>query len=286
MKCVVVLVTLMFSVNLWASYVVWQVSGDLITLKGKVDDVEYGDQMKITFEDERTCDIAVVKISKSANIVIADSSSCSFKNELKEGMKAERNITNDGKKKTAKEDSINKKYEELPSLNESWYLYFGVGIASTSYGSELDTVIDGLETLGIDRMTLAVDVIGLYWPLRNYKTMMGFAINAVGDLFTHPTTQETLSIYQHTYSFSAQHFFGKNIGHGFFVRGDVGIVRFSAELGESRSVSELGYGALGGLGYAFPIGEETRMLINLNCAYRKVLQDSTVTLAASIGFLF
>jgi hypothetical protein len=104
------------------------------------------------------------------------------------------------------------------------------------------------------------------------------------------------------------HFFGQRIGDGFLVRGDAGLATFiytadrvrggdsNRSNSSSTQHSSLGYGALGGVGYAFPIANGSRMIVGVNYAVRAaVLKDNLIlkrenlrstTFSLTAGILF
>lgn len=188
-------------------------------------------------------------------------------------------VTEDGKKKITTEKKEIFEDEEvsvpepvssdgLPTINESWYTLWGLGFSGASYSGDLGDAYEKLaDTPGVDENSgVALDLLGFYWPLAGHKTMIGFVINGssssvddnLGDKLTLTTSQ---------ISFSTHHFFGKNIGHGWFVRGDIGFVRGSITVldnnitAEQSSDSKLG--VLFGGGYGFSMGKETRFLLGL-----------------------
>lgn len=111
-----------------------------------------------------------------------------------------------------------------------------------------------------------MDILGFYWPLSGNKTMIGFVFNTAGDSIEYTNGAET-TVTTSMLGFSAHHFFGENIGDGWFVRGDVGLARASIDIDnvyyDLDETTDFGLGLLVGGGYAMPIGEETRLLLGL-----------------------
>lgn len=185
----------------------------------------------------------------------------------------------------------------LPSANEDWYTLWGIGFGSASYSGSLGDIYEDSEDLaGADRSaTVSMDILGFYWPLSGHKTMLGFVFNTAGDSIEFSNGNEA-SISTSMLGFSAHHFFGENIGDGWFVRGDVGIARASIdfEIGSDDydDTSDAGLGLLIGGGYSLPIGTETRLLVGLYVRSVPELKfDSSSKLKGTVtsvtaGFLF
>jgi len=184
----------------------------------------------------------------------------------------------------------------------SRYLYFGVGTANVSYSeeSEVERLVDSLGDSsdsslslgGSSDITLTVDLLGFYYSLSNHKTMLGGIANGVGEQYK--TSGQTIGIIQYLLSFSAMHFFGKEIGRGPFLRGDLGFAgliwrtsgaRSDEEIGfrwEEGTESSTGIGFLLGAGYAIPV-KGTNVLLNLNYATRFIAGERHGTLSVGVG---
>ena len=177
----------------------------------------------------------------------------------------------------------------LPTINENWYMLWGLGLAHLTYNSEMQSAVDTLEDMpGIETFSGTYDLFGFYWPLADHKTMLGFVVNGSSQSWENKNAR--LRISHETYSFSAHHFWGPNIGSGWFARGDVGFskAREVQHLG-TQTVSldsGTGFGILVGGGYGFALGRETRLLLNLNYSRRQIDSFVANTLGLSVGFLF
>lgn len=136
---------------------------------------------------------------------------------------------------------------------ESWYFKFGLGPVEIYYPSELQKSVDTLEkTPGVSRSSAAVD-LGLYFPLRDDKSVIGFNMNGYSDEFKDAYGNKmTVSFYK--YAFSYLYYF-KEIRDGFYVRADMGVAKGNLDwslLGNSgNTTSETGLGAAFGGGYSF-----------------------------------
>ena len=118
--------------------------------------------------------------------------------------------------------------------------------------------------------------------------MSGFIINVVSDSFTGPGGDMT--IYQYLYSYSIHHFFGKNIGDGWFLRGDLGISKFSLNIDTTTlkysDDTNTGTGALFGGGYAIPASPEARVLFGAYLTSRKAEEEQMTSVNFTAGMLF
>ena len=186
----------------------------------------------------------------------------------------------------------------VPEKNmlETWYINFGLGYAGHGYPEEVEEFIDFIEDVpGSDRFTLGMDLLGIYWPL-NEQTLIGGAINGSADTFEASDLPGDLKfdIYNIAYSASGMYFLNNRIGSGPFVRGDLGLVRLSAEaeveiFGDKEELeadSDWGGGLLVGLGYGFPVASGTRLLLNANYSIRQVEGDQYTTLGITLNGLF
>jgi hypothetical protein len=174
--------------------------------------------------------------------------------------------------------------ESSANKMESWYTYWGIGYADISYHSELEQRINNeTDTPGITHVPFDLDILGFYWPM-NHQTIVGFIVNMFGDRY------ENVEYHQYDgflYSASIM-YFPNNIGSGFFTRGDFGAakIRIHCTTCGVTEFTDWGIGGLIGGGYAIPVTDGTRILLNVNYALRRTEGDITKTLGISIGGLF
>lgn len=185
-----------------------------------------------------------------------------------------------------------RKNPELPTDNESWYIQFGAGATGNSYQGEFkDTVkaVDDLNGKTSRAIGFGMD-LGFYWPLANYKTLLGVRIEASGDRYTNNSTGTTIdvTIVQRMISFSSQHFFGANVGHGWFVRGDIGSASAMMTYDDLvlSTKTKTGYGISVGGGYGIAIGDETRLMPFINVSSRHFGSDRFTVSTVGADFLF
>ena len=262
-----------------------------VIVKGVMKNVSEGLVLEFTDEFQEPCRGEVIQVNEDSAVV--DVSSCANKKAIKAGVfmapsQAKPESYLGDRSEPAKPSRMDS--SSLASANESWYTLWGLGLSRATYEDPIDGILDDLEDAdGVDRITINLDFLGFYWPDPNYKTMYGVIINAVNDQFTD-SIGDTFSILQYTIGFSVHHFFGTNIGDGWFVRGDIGpafyVIDLDTNSGDFRDDSDFGYGLLAGGGYALPIGSETRMLFGSYLAYRSADSDDITTLNFSVSFLF
>lgn len=169
---------------------------------------------------------------------------------------------------------------------ESWYSYWGVGVSDNSYGDELDDALDNAESQsGVDRTQVAVDMLGFYFPMSNEKTVVGAVINATGDRVD--VGNENLQLTRTMYSLSAMHFFGKEPGDGFYLRGDAGIAKMSVTTSDGEiSSSESGTGLLIGAGFGLPLSAESRLLLGVNFSSANIEEETVSAMMFTVGGLW
>ena len=173
---------------------------------------------------------------------------------------------------------------ETDLTTESWYTYWGLGYANVSYPADIQVWIDLLKDQPeVSTMSISLDILGFYWHIAP-KTIAGFIINGVGDRFE--VSGESMQINQYLYAGSVIHYPGQSFGSGFFLRADIGLAKLAvtSSFGEAAG-SESGFGLLGGGGWSFDLNG-TRLLLNVNYAYRGVESETYNTLSFSVGGLF
>lgn len=173
---------------------------------------------------------------------------------------------------------------ESTAYQEKWYTYWGLGSSTIQYADKTaQDFYDLLEESSNQRMTIAMDLLGIYIPVGE-KTIGGVVINAVGDRFDFDNDWFQENYY--TYSLSAIHYF-KTFGKGFFLRADGGIATYNYQdsYGINQNGNKSGYGILAGGGYSFSFGG-TRLLLNLNASYRNINEIKMNYKSVSLGGLF
>lgn len=169
---------------------------------------------------------------------------------------------------------------------EEWYTYWAIGLADHNYPGDLDNAIEALDSIpGVDRSELAYDMLGFYWPYDN-KTTLGFVISGSSDRL-EDSFGDYIQFNHYLYGFSAMRFFGKEIGDGFYVRGDAGIakIRMSTNIGFDLT-SDNGTGYLLGFGYSWPVSGQSRVLIGMKFSNSNIEGDNVSSTTFTIGGLW
>ena len=174
------------------------------------------------------------------------------------------------------------------AAQEDWYTYWSFGFSDNSYPGGWDPVLDAAESQpGIDRTQGAMDIFGFYWPVQD-KLNVGFVISGSWDAFQTPVGDMQLN--QYLYAASAMKFFGKEIGDGLFLRGDVGFAKAAINtdtvFGSYGSSSDTGMGFLLGVGYGIPVSEESRVLLSLNVSNKDIDGENWSAVTFNIGGLW
>ncbi|WP_455198055.1 hypothetical protein, partial [Kaarinaea lacus] len=167
---------------------------------------------------------------------------------------------------------------------ENWYIYWALGFASHDYPSEIDNYIDSAESIpGVERSEFAIDMIGFYWPVVNNNTMAGFAISGSGDLLKDKY-DDYIQYNQYLFGASGMRFFGKEIGDGFFVRGDVGLASLRTISNfQADESSDPGIGYLVGVGFGIAVSYDRRIMISVDFANNMIEGDNYKTTSFKIG---
>lgn len=153
---------------------------------------------------------------------------------------------------------------------EPWYTYWAFGFGNLNYNGNIDADINTLKNSGgfKHQTTLAVDLLGFYWPVFEQNTIMGVVLNGATDHYESSSLNIDLSVSASQTSFSTMYFFGAEPGDNFFLRGDLGLGRISATATDNNNVSVSGatntsLGLRIGGGYGIPVSEGSRVLITL-----------------------
>lgn len=171
------------------------------------------------------------------------------------------------------------------AAQEDWYTYWSFGFADNQYPGDLDAVLDTLDSLpGVDRTQGAMDMFGFYWPLEK-NLNVGFVVSGSWDLFQTPIGD--MQINQYLYAASAMKFFGKEIGDGFFLRGDFGFSKAVIDVNYYGSATtDSGFGFLLGAGYGIPVSEDSRVLLSFNVSNKDIKGDNWSAVTFNIGGLW
>ncbi len=168
---------------------------------------------------------------------------------------------------------------------EDWYFNWNIGMARNHYASPLEETMNAIADLpGVERTQLAMDMFGFYIPVDD-QSIIGFVINSSGDQLADSVYSMQLNTY--IYGASYMNFFQAEIGEGVFVRADAGMARgVIIDSENNSSTSDWGFGVLGGVGYGIPISSETRILLGMDYALKKIEGDNYTTLSFTIGGLW
>ncbi len=255
-----------------------------------------GDLLIVTIDDETICKIKTTKIKN--NKIYADTSFCIHEKLLKKDQLVELSLNENNNSGDNQNSDNNTSSDKYPTKNEDWYTYWSLGVSSISYEKLLKANTDSLDRVpGIVHTSIALDLFGFYYPNHQNKLLLGFIIHSIADSYTVDSTNEEISITQFFYNFSSIKFFGKNIGDGLFIRGDIGLtncsINFDTNLYPNTTFeSSTSWGLLIGMGYAIPIGVETRMMFNLNFSLHQIKfsnmedSESISNTNLTLGFLF
>jgi len=168
---------------------------------------------------------------------------------------------------------------------EDWYAYWSVGMADHKYPADLNSTLDSLASLpSVDRTETGFDFFGFYWPQEDNR-LLGFVVSGSGDSFETPIGE--IRVNHYLYGVSGMKFFGREIGDGFFIRGDAGMARIVVEDDlAGTTASDAGFGYLLGAGFAIPVSSESRIMLSVNFSDKQVEGDSWKATTFTIGGLW
>jgi len=237
-------------------------------------------------------------IERTSDSVIASTEGCALK--LKVGQKLVKTKSSNKISSQWSAPQQNKVSSSVKSLIddngktiESWYILWGLGTGSTKYDSSMQEAVDiTTEIIGAPKK-INVDLFGLYWPKNQNKTLVGVVYNNSGETWTvkndSSTTSDSVSINHGMLGFSVYHFITSTIGDAWFLRGDIGVTKYTISGNKSSSLdySRSGSGVIVGGGYAWPFkGSGTRFMLSLLGSYKKSDQRTTNNVSLMGGFLF
>jgi hypothetical protein len=277
-----------------------------------------GQELKLKFSQNRVCNVRVKSLWVKRGLIIIDT--CPYKKDIKKGQLLHIEPLKYTVDKTYRPNTILDKEKEkigdLPSKNESWYIYTAFGVSPIAYDPVIDEAIKAFTGDDSSPVAFFMNPIGFYFPVAKHRSMIGVTGSVVFDRFFNESSfEETdtttvnqtadLVFWQFSISASYFYFFGQNIGDGWFARADLGIssfwgnleVTYRANDSDRQGLNQTysynpGIDGLIGGGYSWPISLWTRMLLNANYQYKSALDKDTGELysnnifVATLGFLF
>lgn len=155
---------------------------------------------------------------------------------------------------------------------EPWYLLTGLGTASNHYSKNTQDIVNQtVDHPHVSFMQAMELELGAYWPTQSFATLHGVVLHYTSDysieIVREP--QIDLTIRKHILAYSIMHNITRYPGRGPFIRGDLGWgrrnVNYNSDIPhESKSYSEYGAYALGGIGYGVRLSNKTKGLIELH----------------------
>jgi hypothetical protein len=260
--------------------------------------------LKLVFSTKQHCQVQILSLDKNRGYV--DTSQCPYHNKISTGQLLHHPPLKISYDQTYTPETYKLKQIQrhgfFPSKNESWYLYTAVGLSPINYDQTIQEAIDTYPGNQNANPGLYLEPVGFYFPIFNHQALLGVVSSFILDFYkfsgdfeetetTTVTQYADLFFLQYSVQASLFYFLGKNIGHGFFFRGDVGLSSFWGNLEVSYSAKELppqgqnqafsynpGLTALLGIGLALPISLDTRLLFNLNFQLKNAVdrEDATI----------
>ncbi len=178
-----------------------------------------------------------------------------------------------------KETAVVRTHKEEKSRfrTENWYALWSYGFTER-LNLDGEDAYAGLKDIEASRIALSMDYLGIYVPVGS-SIITGLVGSIIVDQFVS-ISDATLTTTLNRVSWSTLGFSGKGVGHGGFYRIDVGWTVASEQLENTLNndydvtVGE-GVGMLFGLGYAWAISNESRILFSLNYSIDTIEDSDT-----------
>jgi|GEM_PF-7084104 len=245
--------------------------------------VSLGAQFTLFSTDNNYCIVSVVQVK--GKLAYLDTRKCNFEYEIRAGLRLE---VRSGVAQNGKD------YEPTAKAKENMYFIFGAGMAQPSYASTAQkTSVESLKSNSqVSHSAIALDLLGVYFPMKKKPALWGFVFNVVRDSYSGDSIK--FEMYQFQIGPSLYYFFNKRkFARGPFLRGDVGGARFtqtavtsSTTGGTTSQPSGTGFGVLAGGGYSFNFSDQFTLSAQLNYAYRSMGEIKVSTLSATLNVMF
>jgi len=182
---------------------------------------------------------------------------------------------------------------------EDWYSFWGLGLAQNNYSGDRKNEVDRLKASNLDMTESKANVLGFYWPYSEQEAL-GFVLNGVATRFMPSRNKcnsfKEVSYTDSTISMSYMKFYGSEIGHGWYYRGDLGVntsetsfkTHNCSDINQYEQVRDDDFGAallLGG-GYGFKYSEETRILVGMELSQTFIDNNEVTSLALTVNGLW
>lgn len=189
---------------------------------------------------------------------------------------------------------------------EPYYFKVAYTWPVTSYSPEFDRYVQNLRPDGIASTILTGDQakvplsgeVGVYWPITASERYLLVGINCTGfrDVYTQEWDSTTnkwkreAATFFALFSATMQYYPVSRIGSGPFVRLDAGMAMGNmygrVDNVEYPGKTYLGFGILGGIGYAIPVFTGTHLTAEAWYALRDVEKYSASTLHVGLGVMW
>ena len=182
---------------------------------------------------------------------------------------------------------------------EPWYAYWAYGVSSHTHPTETQKKIDAVKAKpGASTVTGDMDLYGFYFPNKSIFSLLGVVVHIASDHVyyfenrSQPNRKSsTIYVNQLYISSSIINFFSKEIGKGFFYRADAGLgasqLLEDDEFNDTKKTrTYYGVSGLLGLGYGFPVSDDSRVLIGLNYGFVTNFEEINGTANLMLGGLW
>lgn len=165
-------------------------------------------------------------------------------------------------------------------------IFFNLGFAgaSATYPDLMQKTFDDAEDIpGVSRIQIGID-LGLYFRM-NRGSVFGISLNGIADRLEQDS--DHVQVNQYLYAASYRYYLSRQIGRGFFLRGDVGLARMVADIsGLGTATSDMGSGFLFGGGYSWQISGGTWFSVNADLTAKTIEDENYGGVTVGAAFLF
>jgi hypothetical protein len=177
----------------------------------------------------------------------------------------------------ADDEDLRSHPEHGRSVDSNYYIGGSLGYTNVNYhaNSTLQGFSDSQTAGTSTQLPYTLDLVFLI-PLPDRTTGVGFGFNGIIDAYFPKDSYNYADIHQDNFVLTARHYFGQSVGHGLFIRGDLGwcIVGSTTDAYNPNvaNPSTSGFTWLAGGGYGFSLSPH--VTLNLEGDYGVVKLSS------------
>lgn len=184
---------------------------------------------------------------------------------------------------------------------EPYYVKVAYTWPITTYSQKFEQYVQGVTIRGGYHSPIAIGEksriplsgeVGIYWPATALERHVLIGVNCTGfrETYTYDKWKQESAVFFGLFSGTAQYYLTGSIGSGLFMRLDVGFAMENiyerVDKLEYFGETYLGFGILGGVGYAIPVLTGTHLTVETWYAMRDVGKYSASTWHIGVGVMW